>query len=347
MRTEDFDYPLDESLIAQRPITNRSDSRLLVLNPNAHTIQHRHFYELPEFLKPGDLMVINNTRVLPARLFGTRPGKNEKIEVLLLERKELSIWETLVRPGKKMKVGTIIEFGELLKGEVLSIEDGGTRWIRFTYDGVFEEILDRLGEMPLPPYIHERLEDKERYQTVYAKEKGSSAAPTAGLHFTKALMTELMANGVEVATLTLHVGLGTFRPVQVEDVTKHHMHSEFYRLDEENAEKILRAKREGRRVIAVGTTSVRTLETIAHRGRFRAASGWTDIFIYPGFEFKIVDALITNFHLPKSTLMMLVSAFASKDEIMRAYTVAQKQRYRFFSFGDAMLIEEKYHGNQV
>lgn len=347
MRTEDFDYPLDESLIAQTPLEKRSDSRLLILNPNKNTIEHRHFYDLSEFLHAGDLLVLNDTRVLPARLFGARPGKDEKIEVLLLERKELSIWETLVRPGKKMKVGTIVEFGELLKGEVLSIEEGGTRRIRFHYDGVFEEILDRLGEMPLPPYIHEKLEDKERYQTVYAREKGSSAAPTAGLHFTEELMDELRARGVEIATLTLHVGLGTFRPVKVEDVTKHHMHSEFYRLGEENAEKILRAKKEGRRVIAVGTTSVRTLETIAHNGSFHATSGWTEIFIYPGFDFRIVDALITNFHLPKSTLMMLVSAFASKEAIMHAYEVAQKEKYRFFSFGDAMFIEEKYHGNHI
>ena len=349
MNTEDFDYQLDESLIAQKPLINRSDSRMMVINPNTGQIAHKRFKDLGQFLRPGDLLVLNSTKVLPARLFGNRPGKDEKIEVLLLEKKDLNTWETLVRPGKKMRIGSEIVFGDgKIQGRVVDILEDGSRLITFTYEGLFEECLDELGEMPLPPYIKEKLEDKNRYQTVYAKTEGSAAAPTAGLHFTPQLIENLKESGVEFAELTLHVGLGTFRPVKVSDITKHHMHSEYYALDEENAEKISKAKAEHRRVIAVGTTSTRTLESIAKKyGQIKACSGWTDIFIYPGFEFEVIDGLITNFHLPKSTLMMLVSAFAGKKEIFKAYDIAQKEKYRFFSFGDCMLIEEEKFGDKI
>ena len=349
MRTEDFDYKLNTELIAQTPLKNRVESKLLVFNPNQNIIKHSHFYDLSEFLHEGDVLVLNDTKVLPARLFGNRIGKEEKIEVLLLKKRNLNDWECLVRPGKKMRIATKIEFGSgRLMGQVLEILEDGTRVIHFDYEGVFEECLDELGEMPLPPYIKEKLKEKNRYQTVYARAEGSAAAPTAGLHFTQNLIEKLKGKGIEFATLTLHVGLGTFRPVKVEDVASHQMHSEYYELDEKNAEKLLLAKKEGRRIIAVGTTSTRTLESIAKLyGQIQASSGWTDIFIYPGFQFQVIDALITNFHLPKSTLMMLVSAFAGKKEIFHAYEIAQQEKYRFFSFGDAMFIEEEKNGHKI
>ncbi len=343
MKTDDFDYQLEEERIAQVPIKERDHSKLLVLGRESGKIKHDHFYNILEYINPGDVLVLNNTKVLPARLFGSRLGKDEKIEVLLLKR-ERDIWECLVRPGKKMKIGTEVEFGEgILKGKVLDILEDGTRKIEFYYSGIFEEILDQLGQMPLPPYIKEKLEDKDRYQTVYAKETGSAAAPTAGLHFTKELLEKIKEKGASIAYITLHVGLGTFRPVSVEDVTEHKMHSEYYSLEEENLRIIEEAKKKGGQIIAVGTTTIRTLETIGEKfnGRLKADSGWTDIFIYPGFEFKIADSLITNFHLPKSTLMMLVSAFSSKENIMNAYEEAKEKEYMFFSFGDGMFIRKE------
>lgn len=343
MKTDDFDYQLEEERIAQVPIKERDHSKLLVLERETGKIKHDHFYNILEYINPGDVLVLNNTKVLPARLFGSRLGKDEKIEVLLLKR-ERDIWECLVRPGKKMKIGTEVEFGDgILKGKVLDILEDGTRKIEFYYSGIFEEILDQLGQMPLPPYIKEKLEDKDRYQTVYAKETGSAAAPTAGLHFTKELLEKIKEKGASIAYITLHVGLGTFRPVSVEDVTEHKMHSEYYSLEEENLRIIEEAKKKGGQIIAVGTTTIRTLETIGEKfnGRLKADSGWTDIFIYPGFEFKIADSLITNFHLPKSTLMMLVSAFSSKENIMNAYEEAKEKEYMFFSFGDGMFIRKE------
>ncbi len=341
MKTKDFYYDLPQELIAQHPIEHRADSRLLILDRNTGEINHRHFKDIIDYLKSGDTLVLNDTRVLPARLFGSREGKEEKIEFLLLKKLSDNTWETLVKPGKKAKIGSKVEFGNgLLNGEIVDIGEDGTRLIKFKYDGIFEEILDKLGEMPLPPYITERLEDKERYQTVYAKHPGSAAAPTAGLHFTKELLKRIEGKGINIVYLTLHVGLGTFRPVKVDDINDHHMHSEYYQLSKEAAEIINKAKKSGGRIISVGTTSIRTLETVAdENGMVREASGWTDIFIYPGYKFKTVDALITNFHLPESTLMMLVSAFSTREIIMNAYKEAVDERYRFFSFGDSMFIK--------
>ncbi|MDO5410082.1 MAG: tRNA preQ1(34) S-adenosylmethionine ribosyltransferase-isomerase QueA [Lachnospiraceae bacterium] len=340
MDVKEFDYDLPEELIAQDPLEDRASSRLLVLDKKTGEIEHRHFREIRSYLRAGDVLVINNTKVIPARLYGTKEGTGAAIEILLLKNKGNDIWETLVKPGKKAKPGTVISFGDgLLTGEVVDVVEEGNRLIRFHYTGIFNEILDQLGQVPLPPYITHKLEDRSRYSTVYEKYEGSAAAPTAGLHFTRELLQEIREMGVEIAEVTLHVGLGTFRPVKVDKVEEHHMHSEFYSIEEEQAERINRAKAEGRRVIAVGTTSCRTLESAADRkGHVKAGSGWTEIFIYPGFEFKILDALITNFHLPQSTLLMLISALAGKEKIMHAYEEAIKERYRFFSFGDAMLI---------
>lgn len=341
MKTSDFYYDLPQELIAQDPLEDRSASRLMHLDKVTGEIQHRHFRDILEYLKPGDCLVINDTRVIPARLYGHKVDTDAAIEILLLKRKENDIWETLVKPGKKCKPGTVISFGDgLLTGEVIGVVEEGNRLIQFHYDGIFEEILDRLGEMPLPPYITHKLKDKERYQTVYAKHEGSAAAPTAGLHFTEELLKQVEQKGIRIAHVTLHVGLGTFRPVKVEDVTQHHMHSEFYVVEEEQAKIINETKASGHRVISVGTTSCRTLESATGEdGILQAGSGWTEIFIYPGYHFKMIDGLITNFHLPESTLVMLVSALAGKDHIMAAYEEAVKERYRFFSFGDAMLIE--------
>lgn len=341
MRTADFYYDLPEELIAQDPLLDRSSSRLMHLDKKTGEIQHTDFKHIVKYLKPGDCLVINDTRVIPARLYGSKIGTDAGIEILLLKRKENNIWETLVKPGKKAKPGTKISFGDgLLIGEVLDIVEEGNRLIQFTYDGIFEEILDQLGEMPLPPYITHKLQDKERYQTVYAKHEGSAAAPTAGLHFTNELLQQIQDMGVSIAHVTLHVGLGTFRPVKVDDVENHHMHSEFYVVEEDQAKLINDTKKNGGRVISVGTTSCRTLESATdENGILQAKSGWTEIFIYPGYKFKMIDALITNFHLPESTLLMLVSALAGKEHIMKAYEEAVKERYRFFSFGDAMIIE--------
>lgn len=341
MKKQDFYFELPKELIAQTPPKNREDSRLLVLDRKTGEIEHKKFTDIIDYLYPGDCLVVNDTRVIPARLFGSRVGKEESIEILLLKRIEGDLWETLVKPGKKVKPNTVLEFGNgLLKGEVLSIGEDGTRIIKFIYNGIFEEILDRLGEIPLPPYITEELEDKERYQTVYSKHKGSAAAPTAGLHFTEELLKKIEDKGVKIAYITLHVGLGTFRPVKVDDITEHHMHSEYYNIPEEAANIINSTKANGGSVVCVGTTTVRTLETVADENGFvKPCSRWTDIFIYPGYKFKIVDKLITNFHLPESTLIMLVSAFATREIILNAYNEAVKQRYRFFSFGDAMFIK--------
>lgn len=340
MKTSDFYYDLPEELIAQDPLEDRSSSRLMCLDKETGDITHTHFRHILDELNPGDCLVINDTKVIPARLYGSKVGTNAGIEILLLKRKEDNVWETLVKPGKKAKPGTIISFGDgLLTGEVIDVVEEGNRLIQFRYEGIFEEILDQLGEMPLPPYITHKLQDKGRYQTVYAKHEGSAAAPTAGLHFTEELLEQIKAKGINIAHVTLHVGLGTFRPVKVDDVEKHHMHSEFYMVEEEEAERINRARREGNRVIAVGTTSCRTLESASdEKGILHAGSGWTEIFIYPGYSFKMIDGLITNFHLPESTLLMLVSALAGKEHIMHAYEEAVKEKYRFFSFGDAMFI---------
>lgn len=341
MNVNDYDYDLPEELIAQDPLEDRSSSRLMVLDRQTGDVEHRHFTDILEYLHPGDCLVINNTKVIPARLFGVKEDTQAKIEVLLLKRKENDIWETLVKPGKKAKPGTKLVFGDgLLTAEVVDVVEEGNRLIQFHYDGIFEEILDQLGQMPLPPYITHQLKDKNRYQTVYAKYDGSAAAPTAGLHFTKELLQKVKDMGVDIAEVTLHVGLGTFRPVKVENVLDHHMHSEFYMVSQEAADKINRAKESGHRVIAVGTTSTRTLEAAAdENGRLHETSGWTEIFIYPGYQFKVIDALITNFHLPQSTLVMLVSALAGREHVLHAYETAVKERYRFFSFGDAMLIK--------
>ena len=340
MKTSDFYYDLPEELIAQDPLEDRSGSRLLVLDRQTGKREHKIFRDVIDYLNPGDCLVVNNTKVIPARLIGSKVGTDAKIEVLLLKRKEDNIWETLVKPGKKCKVGTKISFGEgLLTGEVVDIVEEGNRLVKFSYEGIFEEILDQLGQMPLPPYIHHQLQDKNRYQTVYAKHDGSAAAPTAGLHFTPELLEKIREKGVKIAHVTLHVGLGTFRPVKVEEVTEHHMHSEFYIVEEDQAKLINETKQAGGKIVAVGTTSCRTLESATGEdGILKAGSGWTDIFIYPGYQFKLIDRLITNFHLPESTLVMLVSALAGKENIMAAYEEAVKMRYRFFSFGDAMLI---------
>ena len=342
MDVKDFDYYLPEELIAQDPLEDRSSSRLMVLDKKTGELQHKIFKDILDYLKPGDCLVLNNTKVIPARLFGVKEGTLAKIEILLLKRRENDIWETLVKPGKKAKPGTKIIFGEgLLVGEVLDVVEEGNRLIQFTYDGIFEEILDQLGQMPLPPYITHTLQDKNRYQTVYAKYDGSAAAPTAGLHFTKELLEKVKEKGVDIAEVTLHVGLGTFRPVKVENVLEHHMHSEFYMVSDEAAEKINATKDRGGRVIAVGTTSTRTLESAAdENGRLRECSGWTEIFIYPGYTFKVIDCLITNFHLPQSTLVMLVSALAGRENVLSAYEEAVNEKYRFFSFGDAMFITD-------
>lgn len=340
MKRQDFYYDLPEELIAQDPLEDRSSSRLLVLDKKTGETQHHTFREIVNYLNPGDCLVINDTKVIPARLIGAKEETGAKIEVLLLKRKQNDVWETLVKPGRKAKTGTRISFGDgLLKGEVIDVVDEGNRLIRFEYDGIFEEILDQLGQMPLPPYITHQLKDKDRYNTVYAAHEGSAAAPTAGLHFTPELLEEIGRKGVDIARVTLHVGLGTFRPVKVEDVENHHMHSEFYMIDEEAAEKINGAKARGGRIICVGTTSCRTIESAAdENGHLKACSGWTEIFIYPGYTFKVLDGLITNFHLPESTLIMLVSALAGRDHVLAAYEEAVRERYRFFSFGDAMLI---------
>lgn len=341
MKTEDFDYYLPEELIAQTPLEKRDSSKFLVLDKETGNIEHRKFNDIIEYLNPSDVLVLNDTKVIPARLYGIKEETNAHVEILMLKDLGSDTWEVLCKPAKRIKVGTIISFGDgKLKAECISVKDEGIRQIKLMYDGILLEILNELGEMPLPPYIHEKLKEKDRYQTVYAKNLGSAAAPTAGLHFTKELLEEIKAKGIIVTTVTLHVGLGTFRPVNVDDVTKHKMHSEFYMMSKETADILNKAKEEHRRIISVGTTSVRTLETIMSLyGTFKECSGNTDIFIYPGYEFKAIDALVTNFHLPKSTLVMLVSALAGKDKIMKAYEEAVKNKYRFFSFGDSMFIK--------
>lgn len=342
MKVEDFNFNLPVELIAQHPLEERDQSRLLVVDKNSGELEHRKFHNILDYLKKGDVMVLNDTRVIPARLLGMKEETEGKIEFLLLNRKKLDTYECLAKPGKRAIVGARFTFGGgILKAEVVDVLENGNRIVQFHYEGVFEEILNRLGEMPLPPYIKEKLEDKERYQTVYSREEGSAAAPTAGLHFTEKLLKDIRDMGVEIAFLTLHVGLGTFRPVKVETVENHDMHSEFYSLDAHNAEIINNAKREGKRIISVGTTSTRTLESIADENGFvKEDSGYTKIFIYPGYQFKCIDCLITNFHLPESTLIMLVSALAGKENIMNAYETAVKEKYRFFSFGDSMFIKD-------
>ena len=341
MKVTDYYFDLPQEQIAQDPLEDRSSSRLLVLDKETGEYSHHVFREITEFLKPGDCLVLNNTKVIPARLFGEKEGTQAKIEILLLKRKENDVWETLVKPGKKAKVGTKIIFGGgLLVGEVIDIVEEGNRLIQFTYEGIFEEILDQLGQMPLPSYITHQLKDKNRYQTVYAKYDGSAAAPTAGLHFTPELLQQVKDMGVDIAEVTLHVGLGTFRPVKVDNILEHHMHSEFYMVTQEAADKINNAKKNGHRVICVGTTSCRTIESAAdENGMLKESSGWTEIFIYPGYQFKVLDCLITNFHLPESTLLMLVSALAGREHVLAAYEEAVKEGYRFFSFGDAMFIQ--------
>lgn len=340
LNVKDFYFDLPEELIAQHPLEKRDESKLMVVNKTSKEIQHKQFKDIIEYLKPGDCLVLNDTRVLPARLLGMKEGTEGKMEFLLLKRIDKDHWETLVKPGKRAKIGSRFVFGNgELKAEVISISEGGSRIVKFEFVGIFEEVLDKLGEMPLPPYITEKLKDKERYQTVFSKEVGSAAAPTAGLHFTEELIVQIKAKGIEIAFVTLHIGLGTFRPVKAATVEEHEMHSEYYVLSRETAEVINKAKEKGGRIIAVGTTSNRTLESIAdENGKLHEKSGWTDIFIYPGYKFKIVNALITNFHLPESTLIMLVSAFAGKDLVMGAYDMAVKKEYRFFSFGDAMFL---------
>lgn len=340
MRTEDFDYNLPEELIAQHPADKRDFSRLMVVDRKTGKREDKHFYDIIDYLNEGDLLVMNDTRVIPARLFGHREGKEEEIEVFLLENIEDDKWEVLVRPGKKMKIGTKCIFSDELSLEVIDIKEDGNRVVEFFYDGIFQEILDRLGNMPLPPYIKEKLKDKERYQTVYSKNPGSVAAPTAGLHFTKELLKKIEEKGVKLAYITLNVGLGTFRPVKVDDVKNHKMHSEFYQISKETADLINETKKNNKRIISTGTTTTRTLESVYKKnGQIKEDSGWTDIFIYPGFEFKVIDCQITNFHLPKSTLIMLVSALASKEIILDAYKDAVDKKYRFFSFGDAMFLK--------
>lgn len=340
MKTSDFYYDLPKELIAQDPLEDRSSSRLLVLHRKSGRVEHRVFTDIVEYLKPGDCLVRNNTKVIPARLYGTRVDTGATIELLLLKRMENDVWETLVKPGKKARQGVVISFGDgILMGEIIDVKEDGNRLIQFRYEGIFEEILDQLGQMPLPPYITHTLKDKNRYQTVYAKYEGSAAAPTAGLHFTEELFQKLEEKGVLVANVTLHVGLGTFRPVKVDDVSKHHMHTEFYQVTKEEADRINKAKQAGGRIVCVGTTSCRTIESAAdENGVLKPGQGDTDIFIYPGYSFKMMDVLITNFHLPESTLLMLVSALAGKEQVMRVYEEAVRERYRFFSFGDAMII---------
>ena len=339
MKTSDY-YDLPKELIAQDPLEDRSSSRLLVLHRKSGRVEHRVFTDIVEYLKPGDCLVRNNTKVIPARLYGTRVDTGATIELLLLKRMENDVWETLVKPGKKARQGVVISFGDgILTGEIIDVKEDGNRLIQFRYEGIFEEILDQLGQMPLPPYITHTLKDKNRYQTVYAKYEGSAAAPTAGLHFTEELFQKLEEKGVLVANVTLHVGLGTFRPVKVDDVSKHHMHTEFYQVTKEEADRINKAKQAGGRIVCVGTTSCRTIESAAdENGVLKPGQGDTDIFIYPGYSFKMMDVLITNFHLPESTLLMLVSALAGKEQVMRVYEEAVRERYRFFSFGDAMII---------
>lgn len=343
MTVEDFDYNLPEELIAQTPLKTRSDSRLLVLNKNSGEIEHKHFKDIIDYMNPGDTIVVNDTKVIPARLIGEKTDTKAVIEVLLLKNIEGDIWESLCKPAKRVKEGTIVSFGDgLLKAKCIECCEEGIRKFELIYTGVLYEILDKLGTMPLPPYIHEKLDDQTRYQTVYAKNIGSAAAPTAGLHFTKELLASLKEKGVNIVYLTLHVGLGTFRPVMVENIEEHHMHSEFYRISQDVCDTINETKKRGNKVVAVGTTSVRVLETVASKyGQLQEDSGWTDIFIYPGYKFKVVNNLITNFHLPKSTLIMLVSALAGKDKILNAYNIAVSEKYRFFSFGDAMFIKDE------
>ena len=339
MDVKEFDYELDESLIAQRPIEAREQSRLMTVNRESGKIEHKHFYDIIDYLNKGDVLVLNDTKVMPSRIYGNKVDTDAKIEFLLLKETSKDVYECLARPFRRIKVGTLIDFNGLMKASIVSKGEEGLCEIKFEYQGIFIEFLEKLGEMPLPPYIHEKLEDKDRYQTVYAKNLGSAAAPTAGLHFTKDLLKRIEEKGVEIEYVTLHVGLGTFRPMQTEKVEEHHMHSEYYEISESVAENLNKAKAEGRRIIAVGTTSTRTLESnMTKYNEFKATKEDTSIFIYPGYEFKAIDCLITNFHLPKSTLVMLVSAFASKDIIMNAYMEAQRQRYRFFSFGDAMYL---------
>lgn len=341
MKTDDFDFELPERLIAQTPIKNRDESRMLVLDKETGTIEHKHFNEIIDYLNKGDTLVLNDTKVMPARLYGVKEDTNAVIEVLLLKELEENKWESLTKPAKRIKIGTIVSFGDgRLKAKCIEIKEEGIRVFELKYEGILYEILDSLGEMPLPPYIHEKLEDKDRYQTVYAKNIGSAAAPTAGLHFTKELLKKIEDKEINILYVTLHVGLGTFRPVNVEDVTTHKMHSEFYMMSKETAEVLNKAKKENRRIISVGTTSTRALETIINLyGEFKECTGWTDIFIYPGYKFKAINSLITNFHLPKSTLVMLVSALAGKENIMKAYHEAIEKEYRFFSFGDSMFIK--------
>ena len=340
MKTDDFDFYLPENLIAQTPLERRDSSRLLILDKETGEITHKHFTDIIDYLDKDDILVLNDTKVMPARLYGVKNETNAVIEILMLKEKNKDVWECLVKPAKRVKVGTVVKFSDELNAECIGIGEEGIRIFKFNYKGIFYEILDKLGEMPLPPYIHEKLKDKDRYQTVYAKNIGSAAAPTAGLHFTEDLIKKIKAKGIKMEYITLHVGLGTFRPVNVEDVTKHKMHSEFYQMSKEVADVLNDAKRNHKRIISVGTTSTRTLETIMNLyGEFRECSGWTDIFIYPGYKFKAIDSLITNFHLPKSTLIMLVSALASKENIMNAYKEAVKEEYRFFSFGDSMFIK--------
>ena len=341
MKTEDFDYELPEHLIAQTPIQKRDTSRMMVLDKKTGEIEHRHFHDIVDYLGENDVLVLNDTKVMPARIYGVKEETNAAIELLLLKEMENDTWECLTKPAKRVKVGSVISFGDgRLKALCIEEKEEGIRVFKLDYEGNLYEILDSLGEMPLPPYIHEKLQDKDRYQTVYAKNVGSAAAPTAGLHFTKELLEELKKKGVTILYITLHVGLGTFRPVNVEDVTKHKMHSEFYAMSKEVADTLNQAKKDGKRIISVGTTSTRTLETIVNKyGKFEECSGWTDIFIYPGYTFKAIDSLITNFHLPKSTLIMLVSALAGKEHILNAYHEAVKEEYRFFSFGDSMFIK--------
>lgn len=342
MNKQDFYFDLPQELIAQEPLKNRASSRLLVLDKNTGKIEHKHFTDILGYLNRGDCLVINDTKVIPARLIGTKKDTGTGVEILLLNRKSKDLWETIVKPGKKLRQGAKVEFGNgKLEAQIIDIVNEGNRIVEFKYDGIFEEVLNELGEMPLPPYIKTKLKDKDRYQTVYAKNKGSAAAPTAGLHFTPDLLEQIKSKGINIAHLTLHVGLGTFRPVKVDNILEHKMHSEFYILDEEQAEIINQTKRNKNRIISVGTTSTRTLESCADdKGFVKAQSGYTDIFIYPGYKFKIVDELITNFHLPESTLIMLVSALADRENVLKAYNEAVKERYRFFSFGDAMFIKE-------
>lgn len=342
MKTDDFDYYLPENLIAQTPINKRDESKLMVLNKETGTIEHRHFADIIDYLTPNDVLVLNDTKVMPARLIGQKEDTNGHIELLLLKNTQNNIYECLCKPAKRVKIGTIVNFGDgILKAKCIEVKEEGIREFEFLYDGIFYEILDKLGEMPLPPYIHKKLKDKNRYQTVYAKNIGSAAAPTAGLHFTQELLEKLKNKGITICYVTLHVGLGTFRPVNVEDVTTHKMHSEYYTINEETAKILNQAKKDGKNIVSVGTTTTRVLETVMNQYQtFKACSGYTSIFIYPGYQFKAVDSLITNFHLPKSTLIMLVSAFCSKEIIMNAYSEAIKNSYRFFSFGDSMFIKK-------